>query len=43
MLVNGKNYTTIWVDETDKKTIKVIDQRKIPFEFSVLSLQKIDD
>ena len=37
------NYTTIWIDDTNKEIVNVIDQRKIPFEFNILSLKSIDD
>ncbi len=43
MKVNGKHYTTIWVNDENKKIIEVIDQRKLPFEFEILKLKTIED
>ena len=34
MLVNGKQYRTIW-PSTDDSSISIIDQRKIPFAFEI--------
>jgi methylthioribose-1-phosphate isomerase len=34
MLVDGKQYRTIWLSD-DGNTINIIDQRKIPFEFKI--------
>ena len=39
MLVNGKNYQTIWVHPDNKNIIQVIDQRKLPFEFQIVDLK----
>ena len=38
MQVDGKNFHTIWVDPDNQHIIKVIDQRKLPFEFQVVDL-----
>lgn len=35
MKVNGKQYRTIWVDESNPKIIKIIDQTKLPYEFVI--------
>ena len=43
MKVKGKHYQTIWVDETDRSVICVIDQRKLPFVFEIVKLRKIED
>jgi len=43
MQVNGKNYHTIWVHPDNKLIIQVIDQRRLPFEFEVIDLQKEAD
>jgi len=43
MLVNGKKYQTIWLHPNDEKTVQIIDQRKLPFEFSVLDLTSTFD
>jgi methylthioribose-1-phosphate isomerase len=34
MLINGKHYRTIWLSE-DKKSVEIIDQRYLPFEFII--------
>ncbi len=34
MLINNKNYRTIWLSE-DKKTINIIEQRFLPFKFII--------
>ncbi|OFX18688.1 MAG: S-methyl-5-thioribose-1-phosphate isomerase [Bacteroidetes bacterium GWA2_31_9b] len=39
MQVNGKDYHTIWVKETDTETIQIIDQRFLPFEFKIVDLK----
>jgi len=43
MLVNGKHYNTIWIDENDPGTIHTIDQRKLPFKFEIIQLKSFDD
>jgi methylthioribose-1-phosphate isomerase len=43
MLVNGKNYQGIWVDENDPSIINVIDQRKLPFFFEIRQLKNTGD
>jgi methylthioribose-1-phosphate isomerase len=42
MKVNGKNLRTIWLD-SDKKTVKIIDQRQLPHELRIVDLQTVDD
>jgi methylthioribose-1-phosphate isomerase len=43
MRVNGKNYHTIWVHPENNRIIQVIDQRLLPFEFSIIDLEKPQD
>jgi len=43
MRVDGKNYHTIWVHPENSKVIQVIDQRLLPFEFSIADLQTPSD
>lgn len=38
MKINGVHYETIWIDEENPQVVKVIDQQKLPFEFSVKEL-----
>ena len=42
MLVNNSNLTTIWVDENDQQ-IKIIDQRLLPHELSIVTLSTVKD
>jgi methylthioribose-1-phosphate isomerase len=42
MKVNGKNLRTIWLDP-DQKTVKIIDQRRLPHELKIADLQTVDD
>jgi len=42
MLVNGKQYETIWHD-AEADDIKVINQQKLPFSFEIQSLKTVDD
>ncbi|MDC1375593.1 S-methyl-5-thioribose-1-phosphate isomerase [bacterium] len=41
MKVNGKNYTSIWVEENNK--VFIIDQRWLPHEFKIVELKTIND
>lgn len=43
MLVNGKPYRTIWTEPDDPKIVKIIDQRKLPFEFVIEDLATVED
>ncbi len=43
MQVNAKNYHTIWVHSENKQIVRVIDQRKLPFEFEVVDLYTAAD
>lgn len=43
MLINNKHYHTIWVKENDSKTINIIDQRKLPFDFKIVELKTIEE
>jgi len=42
MKVDGKNLRTIWL-EPDEKTVKIIDQRRLPHEFVLVDLHSVDD
>ena len=42
MKVDGKNIRTIWLDKNEK-TVKIIDQRKLPHEFVIVDLKTVDD
>jgi methylthioribose-1-phosphate isomerase len=42
MKVNGKNLRTIWLD-ADEKKVKIIDQRRLPYELKIVDLQTVDD
>ena len=43
MKVNGKHYRTIWVNADDKKTIQIIDQRKLPFSFEIETITNVSE
>jgi methylthioribose-1-phosphate isomerase len=43
MLVDGEHYQSIWLDETDKRVVKVIDQQKLPFFFEIKELRSVND
>jgi methylthioribose-1-phosphate isomerase len=42
MNVDGKQMRPIWVDE-DQKTVKIIDQRRLPHELVIVDLTTVDD
>jgi methylthioribose-1-phosphate isomerase len=42
MKVDGKDIRTIWLAE-DAKSVKIIDQRKLPHEFIIADLKTVDD
>ena len=42
MLVDGKNFTTIWFEETND-TVKIIDQRLLPHEFKIVNLNNFSE
>ena len=42
MLVNGSNFTTIWI-ESDNQKVKIIDQRLLPHELKVVTLNTVND
>ncbi|MEN8115869.1 MAG: S-methyl-5-thioribose-1-phosphate isomerase [Bacteroidota bacterium] len=43
MKIQSKHYHTIWLKEDDSKTVQVIDQRKLPFQFEVFDLKSVED
>jgi methylthioribose-1-phosphate isomerase len=42
MKADDKNLRTIWLD-ADEKTVKIIDQRRLPHEFVLVDLHTVDD
>jgi len=42
MKVDGKDIRTIWLDD-EERTVKIIDQRKLPHEFIIVDLKTVDD
>lgn len=42
MKVDGKDLRTIWLDP-DEKTVKIIDQRRLPHELVLIDLETVDD
>lgn len=43
MNVNGKNYRTIWLNETNDKEICIIDQSRLPHHFHIEILKSVKD
>ena len=41
MNVNGKHYRTIWVSETDPRTVQIIDQRALPHRLVIEDLATV--
>lgn len=42
MRIGDKHYRTIWLDE-NPLVVRVIDQRKLPFEFEIMDLRTLED
>ena len=42
MLINKKNYRTIWYNK-EKDNVQIIDQNKLPFELEITSLSNLND
>ncbi len=43
MLINNQHFETIWYKQNEPETVQIIDQRKLPFVFSVTDLKTVDD
>jgi methylthioribose-1-phosphate isomerase len=43
MLVDGKNYQSIWLDKIDRGKVMVIDQKRLPFFFEIKELCSVED
>lgn len=43
MLVNGKSYQSIWIDDADRSVVRIIDQQRLPFFFGVKELRSVED
>lgn len=43
MFVDGKEYRSIWLDESDNTVVRVIDQQKLPFFFETKELRSVED
>ena len=43
MLVEGKYYQSIWLDESDPAVVRVIDQNRLPFFFEIKELHSVED
>lgn len=43
MKVGYEHYQTIWLDPADETTVKIIDQRLLPFKFSIENLRTVYD
>lgn len=42
MNVNNKSYRTIWLHPDNNQIVQIIDQRKLPFDFSIVDLTDVD-
>jgi methylthioribose-1-phosphate isomerase len=43
MKVGDKNYQSIWVDDSDRSVVKVIDQKRLPFVFEISELRSVEN
>lgn len=43
MKIGDRNYRSIWVEENDPGTVRVINQEKLPFEFEIKELHSVED
>jgi len=43
MKVNNTHYRTIWLNPDDKKSIQIIDQRKLPFSFEIETISSVEE
>lgn len=43
MRINGQQFQTIWVDLNNQEKIRVIDQQKLPYEFSLKTIHSFKD
>ena len=43
MLIDNKQYRTIWIDKNNPKKVKAIDQTKLPHNFEIVDFKNCDD
>ena len=43
MKVKGSHFETIWIDPADPFRVKIIDQRMLPFRFSIEDLRTAEE
>jgi methylthioribose-1-phosphate isomerase len=43
MNINGRRFTTIWLKESDPKTVQIINQQALPHSFEILDLSSVED
>lgn len=43
MKVNNTTYRTIWLNPDNKKSIQIIDQRKLPFSFEIETISNVEE
>ncbi len=41
MKIQGKNYTTIWINEEDK--VQIIDQTRLPYAFEIVDINTVEE
>lgn len=43
MLVNGKHYTSIWLDKKNPEQVKAINQQVLPYRFEIITLSTVNE
>lgn len=43
MLVNGKHYTSIWIDKRNPYLVKAINQQVLPYKFEIITFSSVND
>jgi methylthioribose-1-phosphate isomerase len=43
MNVHGRHYRTIWLQEPERRIVRIINQRALPFSFEILDLRTLED
>ena len=43
MLIQGKHYQTIWLNEKDSTFFSVIDQRSLPHELKIMDIKSVNE
>lgn len=43
MIISGKHYRTIWLKESNKKVVQIINQRALPHSLEIMDLATVED